>query len=144
MEISKRTDYGVRVILDLAALPPDQRASTQQIADRQDVPSPFLAKIISQLSVAGLVVTYRGATGGVALARPPAEITLLEVIEALDGPIRVNRCVTQPESCSLNGRCPVRDIWVKAQAELKARLGLTTFEQLARTALKLGQDHAGN
>ena len=71
MEISRRTDYGVRVILDLATLPTNGRASTQEIADRQNIPSPFLAKIISQLSLAGLVTTYRGAGGGVSLARPP-------------------------------------------------------------------------
>jgi len=134
MEISRRTDYGVRVILDLATLPGDLRVSTQEIAERQNIPSPFLAKIISQLSLAGLVTTHRGAGGGVALARPPAEISLLQVIEALEGPIRLNRCVIQPDACPENGHCPVHEVWVKAQAELTSLLNVTTFDDLTESA----------
>jgi Rrf2 family protein len=130
MEISRRTDYGVRVILDLATLPHTQRASTQEIAERQSIPSPFLAKIISQLSLAGLVTTFRGAGGGVTLARPPSEISLLHVIEALEGPIRLNRCLVEPNTCPKDGHCPVHPIWAKAQTDLTELLGVTTFESL--------------
>jgi Rrf2 family protein len=141
MEISRRTDYGVRVILDLAGLPEDGRASTQQIANRQNVPSPFLAKIIAQLSLAGLVTTQRGAGGGVTLARPASEISLLQVIEALEGPIRLNRCLIQPQACPRNGRCPVHDVLAQAQTELTSRLDLTKFDALvdaARSKTKSG------
>jgi Rrf2 family protein len=131
MEISRRTDYGVRVILDLASLPPTQRASTHDIADRQSIPSPFLAKIVSQLALAGLVDTFRGAGGGVTLARPASDISLLEVIEALEGPVRLNRCLIEPEACPENGRCPVHGIWAKAQSELIGLLEVTTFDELA-------------
>jgi Rrf2 family protein len=130
MEISRRTDYGIRVILDLAAISEFRRASSHEIAARQNIPSPFLAKIISQLSLAGLVTTHRGAGGGVALSRPASEISLLEVIEALEGPIRLNRCTIQPEACPENGHCPVHHIWVQAQAELAHLLSQTTFGQL--------------
>jgi Rrf2 family protein len=134
MEISRRTDYGVRVILDLASLPTRQRTSTQEIATRQRIPSPFLAKIISQLSLAGLVTTYRGAGGGVILARPASEISLLHVIEALEGPIRLNRCVIEPDTCPRNAHCPVHDIWARAQADLTSLLTVTTFDALAETS----------
>jgi Rrf2 family protein len=134
MEISRRTDYGVRVILDLATLPANERTSTQDIADRQNIPSPFLAKIISQLSLAGLVTTYRGAGGGVVLALPPSEISLLQVIEALEGPIHLNRCLIQPEACPRKGRCSVHNIWVKAQEALTSLLIGTTFDELVETA----------
>lgn len=134
MEISRRTDYGVRVILDLSAVPQNARVSTQEIAERQNIPSPFLAKIVSQLSLAGLVTTFRGAGGGVTLARPSEEISLLEVIEALEGPIRLNRCVIQPEACPESGHCLVHDIWVKAQAELTSLLDATTFDELLEAA----------
>jgi Rrf2 family protein len=130
MEISRRTDYGVRVILDLATLPRDSRTSTQEIADRQNIPTPFLAKIISQLSLAGLVTTFRGAGGGVILARPAAEISLLQVIEALEGPIRLNRCVIEPDACPRNEHCPVHHVWAKAQTDLTSLLDDTTFETL--------------
>jgi Rrf2 family protein len=134
MEISRRTDYGIRVILDLATLPGEERTSTQDIADRQNIPSPFLAKIVSQLSLAGLVTTYRGAGGGVALARPPSEINLLQVIEALEGPIRLNRCSNQPEACPRNERCSVHDIWVQAQDSLISLLQGKTFDELVESA----------
>jgi Rrf2 family protein len=130
MEISRRTDYGVRVILDLATLPERERSSTQEIAERQNIPSPFLAKIISQLALSGLVSTYRGAGGGVKLARPPAEISLLEVIEALEGPIRLNRCLIQPGACPRDQDCPVHDVWATAQAQLSNLLEGTTFDDL--------------
>jgi Rrf2 family protein len=131
MEISRRTDYGVRVILDLASLPGDERASTEEIAKRQSIPAPFLAKIISQLSLSGLVITYRGAGGGVKLARPASEINLLQVIEALDGPVRLNRCVIEPGACPRDKFCPVHHIWAKAQADLTTLLAATTFDKLS-------------
>ena len=132
MVISRRTDYGVRIVLDLATLPPDERAAAHDIADRQQIPRPFLAKIISQLGLAGLVTTYRGAGGGVALARPAADITMLQVVEALEGPIRLNRCVIRPDDCPRNERCPIHNVWMAAQADLVARLSTTTFDALAR------------
>ncbi len=130
MEISRRTDYGVRVILDLATLAQSGKASTQEIAERQNIPAPFLAKIISQLSLSGLVTTYRGAGGGVSLARPASEISLLQVIEALDGPVRLNRCVIEPSACPRDEFCPVHHVWAKAQAELTELLENTTFDEL--------------
>jgi Rrf2 family protein len=132
MEISRRTDYAVRVILDLAARPDKERTSTQDIAERQNIPGPFLAKIISQLALSGLVTTYRGAGGGVSLANPAAEISLLQVIEALDGPVKLNRCVIEPSACPQNSHCPVHHIWVKAQKELTTLLSGTTFDDLAQ------------
>jgi len=134
MEISRRTDYGVRLILDLAGLPDGERASTQEIAERQDIPAPFLAKIISQLSLSGLVNTHRGAGGGVRLARPASEINLLQVIEALDGPVRLNRCVLDPGVCPRDQICPVHRVWARAQEHLVTALNDTTFDVLASEA----------
>jgi Rrf2 family protein len=131
MQISRRTDYGLRVILHLAGLPTNQRASTHEIATHQSIPGPFLAKIVSQLSVAGLVTTHRGAGGGVALAIPPSDISLLQVIEALDGPLRLNRCLIQPDSCPRNETCPVHDVLALAQDQLATLLQDTTFDALA-------------
>ncbi len=87
MQITRQADYAVRAVLYLAQLGQDRRASTSQIAQEQQIPPSFLAKIVSQLSVAGLLQTSRGARGGVSLARTPDQISLLEVVEAIDGPI---------------------------------------------------------
>lgn len=141
MEISRRTDYGVRVILDLAQLPTNGPSATRQIATRQNIPGPFLAKIISQLATAGLVSTHRGAGGGVTLARSPSEISLLEVVEALEGPIRLNRCLVQPDACPRDSYCPVHSVWADAQERLTSLLEVTTFDALAGLApASAGQD----
>jgi Rrf2 family protein len=136
MQISRRADYGVRVILDLASHPYTDRISTQEIAARQNIPSPFLAKIVSQLSLAGLVTTYRGSGGGMSLSRPSSEISLLHVIEALEGPIQLNRCLIEPERCPREEYCPVHDIWNQAQADLASLLDATTFDELAQQELE--------
>lgn len=134
MQITRQADYAVRAVLYLAQLGPNEKASTSQIAEDKDIPLSFLAKIIAQLSVAGLLQTMRGARGGVTLARPPKDVNLLEVIEAIDGPILVNECVNDTYDCSQHG-CPMRGIWQETQADLVNRLKTTTFDKfVAETA----------
>jgi len=131
MQLSRRGDYGVRVILDLAGQPTGTSSPAHEIARRQQIPNAFLGKIISQLAVAGLVDTRRGARGGVMLSRRPDEITLLEVVEALEGTIVLNRCLLHPGACPMDNTCPVHDAWAEAQQALKRVLGATTFAELA-------------
>ncbi|MEA3439796.1 MAG: Rrf2 family transcriptional regulator [Chloroflexota bacterium] len=128
MQITRQADYAVRAVLYLALLGENQRASTSKIADEQQIPPSFLAKIVSQLSVAGLLQTSRGARGGVSLARSPEEISLLEVVEAIDGPIYLNECVAHPGVCVFGDTCPMRPIWCDAQADLVKRLKNTKFD----------------
>ena len=128
MQITRQADYAVRAVHYLSQLGPDQRAATSQIAQEQRIPPSFLAKIVSQLSVAGLLQTSRGARGGVSLASPPEDITLLEVVEAIDGPIYLNECVADNgSSCVFGEECPVRPVWCEAQEELVQRLSNATF-----------------
>ncbi len=127
MQITRQADYAVRAVLYLAQLGPDRRAATSQIAQEQQIPPSFLAKIVSQLSVAGLLQTSRGARGGVSLARSPDQISLLEVVEAIDGPIFLNECVANGV-CNFGDTCPMRSVWCDAQSELVQRLKVTTFE----------------
>ena len=130
MQITRQADYALRAVLYLARLDPHERAATSAIAKAQDIPPSFLAKIISQLSIAGLLHTARGARGGVRLARPPEEITLLDVVEAIDGPIRLNECVDDEKDCDFGKDCPLRRIWQEAQQDLLQRLRNTNFGQL--------------
>lgn len=130
MQITRQADYAVRAVLYLARLGPSERAATSQVAEEQRIPPSFLAKIIARLSLAGLIHTSRGARGGVTLARDPEEITLLEVIEAIDGPIMLNECVGDTGSCTFDEECPLRPVWCEAQNDLVNRLRGTNFAQL--------------
>ncbi len=130
MQITRQADYAVRAVLHLARLGNTERAATSMIAEEQNIPPSFLAKIISQLSIAGLLHTSRGARGGVTLGREPGDITLLEVVEAIDGPIQLNECVGEDGICLYKDKCPLRPVWCDAQDELVARLRGTNFAQL--------------
>lgn len=127
MQITRQADYALRAMLYLAKLPPNERAATSQIAETKKIPPSFLAKIISQLSIAGLIHTSRGARGGVTLAREAKEISVLEVVEAIDGPIALNECTVSPEGCPFSEDCPIHDLWCGTQADLVQKLRSTSF-----------------
>src|ERR1043165_6729260 len=130
MQITRQADYAVRAVLHLARVDGNERTATSAVAKEQNIPPSFLAKIISQLSIAGLLHTSRGARGGVTLARDPKDITLLEVVEAIDGPIQLNECVGSEGACTFDGDCPIRSVWSEAQEDLVSRLKQTDFAQL--------------
>ena len=127
MQITRQADYALRAMLYLARLEPNQRAATSQIAEEKQIPPSFLAKIISQLAIAGLIHTSRGARGGVSLARAPEDITVLEVVEAIDGPIGLNDCTHDAADCPFGEDCPLRVLWCSAQEDLVEKLRQTTF-----------------
>lgn len=129
--ITRQADYAVRSVLDLTLLPDEQAAFSRDIAERQNIPSSFVAKILTRLARQGIVQTQRGLTGGVRLNRPAEEITLLEVIEAIDGPIALNLCVRGPELCPLEENCRVHPIWDVLNVDLRERLSRINFAQLA-------------
>ncbi len=132
MRLTRQADYAVRVMLDLALQPLDVPIPRAQIQARQDVPAAYLAKIIQALARAGLVRTRPGARGGVTLNAPAEAVTLLQVIEAAEGPIRLNRCVEAPGACPRDRFCPVHPFWVRLQALLTRELGGVTIAALAR------------
>jgi Rrf2 family protein len=131
MQITRQADYALRAMVYLAKLDPTQRAATSQIAEEQRIPPSFLAKIISQLSIAGLIHTSRGARGGVSMARSPEDVSVLEVVEAIDGPISLNDCTGEPSACPFGEDCPLRPLWCDTQAELIDRLRNTNFARFA-------------
>ncbi|MEE8414263.1 MAG: Rrf2 family transcriptional regulator [Dehalococcoidales bacterium] len=118
MRLTQRADYAVRMMVDLAGSPDNQRVSIGNIARRQSLPEPFMAKIASQVAAAGLLDTWRGKGGGLAMARPADEINLLQIIESIDGPLALNRCTYEPSQCPDSDTCPVHPIWKKAQQQL--------------------------
>jgi Rrf2 family protein len=132
MQITRQADYAIRAVRYLARQSPNQRSATSTVAKEMSIPPSFLAKIISQLSIAGLLHTSRGARGGVTLAREPKEITLLDVVEAIDGPILLNECVGDPGNCDFSDDCPMHPIWTDVQQSLVAHLRETNFAGLPK------------
>ena len=127
MQITRQADYALRAIIYLARLDEISRAPTNQIAKEQKIPPSFLAKIISQLAIAGLIHTTRGAKGGVSLAKPAGEISVLDVVQAIDGPVFLNECTENAKTCPFQDSCPLRDLWCEARATLIEKLSGATF-----------------
>jgi Rrf2 family protein len=132
LSISRQTDYACRVILHLAMLPPGERVKAQDIAKRRLIPRALVRRVITQLANAGLVTTARGSNGGLSLARPAVEISLLDVVQVMEGPLALNACVVNPEACPLMQVCSVHEAWVEARAALVAKLSQSTFDKLAQ------------
>jgi Rrf2 family protein len=109
---------------------PGELQQTKQVAARQEIPEAFLNKIIQLLSKAGLVQTSRGAQGGVKLAKPSEEITLRQVIEAVEGPIALNRCLTGTEPCPREKSCLVHNSLAHVQDVLVNELDKITIGAL--------------
>jgi Rrf2 family protein len=134
MQITRQADYAVRAMVYLAQLEPNKKAATGRIAQEKGIPPSFLAKIVSQLNVAGLLQTSRGANGGVSLAKPAAAISLLDVVEAIDGPILLNDCVGETSTCNQDDDCPLKPVWCDAQKMLVEHLSKANFAQFVSAA----------
>ncbi len=127
--ISRRADYGVRAMLCLAE---KGSASSREIAKAMHIPVKFLPHIFADLSKAGLVSSSRGSRGGARLAKPAGEITLRNVVEAIEGPVALNQCLLDAKFCCRSAKCPVRKVWAKAQGEMVSVLGKTTLNDMAK------------
>jgi Rrf2 family protein len=116
----------------LSGLAPGSRVPTSTISEAAAIPRPFLTKVVSLLVTAGLVSTRRGMGGGVLLAKSPDEVTLLQVVEAIDGPILINDCLSRPGACELEPNCGAHDVWADIQARLVQSLEAVTMGELVR------------
>jgi Rrf2 family transcriptional regulator, iron-sulfur cluster assembly transcription factor len=128
--ISKKCDYAIRGMVYLASQPPDSMVLVSDIARAIDAPPLFLAKIFQQFGKLGLVRSFRGSGGGFRLGRPPEDITLCDIVEAVEGPIMPNRCVMFRGACSRDNICPVHPVWKKLQANMRETLGAVTLKDL--------------
>jgi Rrf2 family protein len=115
LQISRGADYGVRIMIELAVQPDDRLLSAADLAARTGVPISFLHKITGSLVRAGLVSTYKGPSGGLRLARPAALVSLLDVLEAVDGPVCLNACMLRPHECPRDTFCPAEALALRAQ-----------------------------
>lgn len=134
MELNRATDYAFRAVLYLSRLPRGQVVEAKVIAEDEKIPSRFLLKIFRLLSQAGIVESFRGVNGGYSLAKRPGEITMKEVLEAVEGPIHINRCLIAPEECNKRhtGICPLHKALFSIQQTINQELANYNFETLSK------------
>ncbi|MGO0123133.1 RrF2 family transcriptional regulator [Desulfothermobacter acidiphilus] len=144
MRLSQAADYAIRVVLNLAMRPSGEVVCAQILAREESIPLRFLLKVVRDLTRAGIVRSYRGVGGGFALARPASTITLREVWEAVEGPIRLNRCFIDADYCSKKWAhvCPVHEVLGKLQFLLREELERYDFATLAERARELQSKEA--
>lgn len=131
MELTRKGEYAIRGIVYLAGQPTDRVCLLNDIAAAVDVPATFLAKIFQQFSKLGLVKSFRGTGGGFVLARSPEKITLLEVVEAVEGQIIPNRCVAESDQCERAVHCQIHPVWQRVQSQVRDVLSAVTLKELA-------------
>ncbi len=129
MLVTRETDYAVRCVLYLAR-ETDQVASVGEIAQQMHIPKSFLAKILQRLVREGIVESIRGVNGGFRLLKSPADITLLEVLTAIQGVAPVNTCAIDKRRCRMSPKCAVHPVWVEIRKEVEQRLGTQTISSL--------------
>jgi Rrf2 family protein len=132
MTLGSKGDYSVRAVIDLAHAHGRSRRKAREISDKMDIPPKYLPQVLGDLIRAGLVESVAGPVGGYSLARPPSEVSLLDVVEAAEGPVRNTKCLMRGGPCHWDNACSVHGAWAEAQDKMVAQLARTTFAQLAR------------
>lgn len=130
MELTKAGDYGFLGIMYLARQPEKRVVRLSEISENEDIPEKFLAKIFQSYTRSGLVKSHRGARGGFSMAKPSEKITVKDILESVQGPIYLARCLNDSESCERKDTCNLRKIWIKAQDHLNNLLEKKTLADL--------------
>lgn len=136
LQISRKIEYGLRAMIFLASQPPERTVPFKEIARRMEVPQDFLAKILKTLVERGLARSTRGAHGGYQLARPSREISFLDVIEAVEGPVVVNVCQDSHDACKVSRSCTMYGVWKLGQQRMLEVYRAATLDTLAMTDLR--------
>jgi Rrf2 family protein len=131
MFVTREADYAIRCILHLSG-EGSRTISAAEISKSTSIPKSFVAKILQRLSKKDLVKSVQGIAGGFRLAREPGEVNLLEVIEAIQGPVATNLCVVDNQLCDNSSTCVVHPIWVKLKENTEEHLREVTFAKLIR------------
>lgn len=130
LQITNQADYALRAMLYLARLGFGKKAPSNVIAEEMNMSRIFLSRINTQLVNARLITTWRGARGGIALTRPASEISIYDILTAVDGPIRLVGCLEDPNCCMFSGTCPLHKFWIRTEEVLISQLKSTTLQDL--------------
>ena len=132
MKLSTRSRYGLRAMLDIALAGESSLVMAKDIAERQHLPVAYLEQLLGQLKRGGLISSLRGARGGYALARPAENITLADIVEALEGPLDISRCHEVPFCGASPGGCARRDILEDVNQAIRKTLGEVSLANFVR------------
>ena len=133
MRLNQATDYAFRMVLYLATCPEGTKITGAALAEKQNIPERFLLKIMRSLTAADIMKSYRGVEGGFALQRDPKDITLYDVIDAVEGQTQLQRCLADPDACTrgCGGMCSLYNAFEEIQNDLAAKLKSVNFADLA-------------
>lgn len=132
MKITQEGDYALRVVLYLYKLGVGERIEAKVIADDENIPLRFLLKLLRKLVSVGIVASYRGTGGGYAVEKAPSKVSIKDVIEAIEGPIYLNKCLYDPNDCNLNRAdiCEIHKALDNVQSRLISNLSDLTFDRI--------------
>jgi FeS assembly SUF system regulator len=131
LKLGKLADYGTMIVTVLAA-EPERLYSAQELSGRTHVAAPTVSKLLKQLTKSGLVESLRGSHGGYKLSRPPAAITVADVIAAIDGPIGLTQCSVHKGDCAVESFCGVRSNWRLINTAVHQALKAVTLADMAK------------
>ncbi|MBI5472762.1 MAG: Rrf2 family transcriptional regulator [Ignavibacteriae bacterium] len=136
MQLTMTGEYAVRAMIHLSTLPFGTIIQISEVSKEWNIPENFLRKITAQLAGADLITSQRGINGGIRLSRPPESLTVLDVVEAVEGKIFLNKCLICDGFCPRDEWCQVHTLWEEAQVKLKEILSSKNLAQLAADTLK--------
>ncbi|KAA6456008.1 Rrf2 family transcriptional regulator [Acidobacteria bacterium AB60] len=131
MQLTRAADYGVRVMMALAGMPPGERVSLQVLTRETGAPESFLSKVLQSLAQASLIASRRGQGGGFEIAPAGREASIRTIVEAVDGPIGLNVCLCEGKECQRKVWCPAHPVWAEAQRAMFSVLERTRMQDLA-------------
>lgn len=136
MLLKRKADYALRAVKHLSTLPKGELGSINSIAAAESISSTFLAYILRDLTRSGILVSVQGRTGGYRLAGAPKDVSLLNIIEAIEGPIHINLCTEGDRCpCDVASDCPMRSFWIAQEKSFNKALGKHTFARYRRTSM---------
>ena len=143
LRFSKKADYALIALKDLASSPQGTSSSAREIAERYDVPAELMAKGLQRLAKMGVVASHHGKGGGYHLARASTQISIADIIQAIDGPVLVTACSEEDETCEQYTKCNVRDpLWRLKDRIVQSLTSFTVDELVGNSADNAGSKHA--
>lgn len=144
MRLTAKSEYGLLAMIYLASSAEEGPVSAREISEQQQIPAKFLEQLFVGLRKAGLVNAVRGARGGFALARTPDQINVLEIVEALEGPLVATVCETDRGlTCGRGGACAASAVWNRATKALREVFESATLAELVTAQDAIDSRHAG-